>query len=150
MCACVCVRSSGLTLVSAPHLARSFHHLFPLEAFQERPLEERTGDGCVFMFTCSSLVLPNTRYTQSNTLSSSRRFCQACQAELKDKSVSFMSLCARGSFIFCTCHFSHTVNVSLQVFTCPVCASVFCVECDVFIHDTLHCCPCCIQRQGAS
>ncbi|KAF4074677.1 hypothetical protein AMELA_G00242010 [Ameiurus melas] len=84
----------GLTLVSAPHLARSFHHLFPLEAFQERPLEERTGD----------------------------RFCQACQAELKDKSV----------------------------FTCPVCASVFCVECDVFIHDTLHCCPCCIQRQGAS
>ncbi|KAB5528282.1 hypothetical protein PHYPO_G00138480 [Pangasianodon hypophthalmus] len=84
----------GLTLVSAPHLARSFHHLFPLEAFQERPLEEHTGD----------------------------RFCQACQGELKDKSV----------------------------FTCSVCASVFCVECDVFIHDTLHCCPCCIQRQGAS
>ncbi|MCJ8746638.1 hypothetical protein PDJAM_G00144160 [Pangasius djambal] len=84
----------GLTLVSAPHLARSFHHLFPLEAFQERPLEEHTGD----------------------------RFCQACQGELKDKSV----------------------------FTCPVCASVFCVECDVFIHDTLHCCPCCIQKQGAS
>ncbi|KAF7687674.1 general transcription factor IIH subunit 2 [Silurus meridionalis] len=84
----------GLTLVSAPHLARSFHHLFPLEAFQERPLEEHTGD----------------------------RFCQACQGELKDKSV----------------------------FTCPVCVSVFCVECDIFIHDTLHCCPCCIQRQGAS
>ncbi|XP_060764024.1 general transcription factor IIH subunit 2 [Neoarius graeffei] len=84
----------GLTLVSAPHLARSFHHLFPLEAFQECPLEEHTGD----------------------------RFCQACQGELKDKSV----------------------------FVCPVCASVFCVECDVFIHDTLHCCPCCIQKQGAS
>ncbi|KAG7318619.1 hypothetical protein KOW79_018374 [Hemibagrus wyckioides] len=84
----------GLTLVSAPHLARSFHHLFPLEAFQEHPLEEHTGD----------------------------RFCQACQGELKDKSV----------------------------FTCPVCASVFCVECDVFIHDTLHCCPCCIQKQGVS
>ncbi|XP_026997630.1 general transcription factor IIH subunit 2 [Tachysurus fulvidraco] len=84
----------GLTLVSAPHLARSFHHLFPLEAFQERPLEEHTGD----------------------------RFCQACQGELKDKSV----------------------------FKCPLCVSVFCVECDVFIHDTLHCCPCCIQKQGAS
>lgn len=40
--------------------------------------------------------------------------------------------------------------VSLQVFTCPVCVSVFCVECDVFIHDTLHCCPCCIQKQGVS
>ena len=34
----------GLTLVSAPHLARSFHHLFPLDAFQESPLEELTGE----------------------------------------------------------------------------------------------------------
>ncbi|TSR04320.1 General transcription factor IIH subunit 2 [Bagarius yarrelli] len=36
----------GLTLVSAPHLARSFHHLFPLELFEERPLVEHTGDRC--------------------------------------------------------------------------------------------------------
>uniref|UniRef100_A0AAY4CLW9 C2H2-type domain-containing protein n=1 Tax=Denticeps clupeoides TaxID=299321 RepID=A0AAY4CLW9_9TELE len=84
----------GLTLVSAPHLARSFHHLFPLEAFQEIALAEHTGEG----------------------------FCQACQGELKDKSV----------------------------FTCSACKSVFCVECDLFIHDTLHCCPSCIHSQGPS
>uniref|UniRef100_UPI003AB0D065 general transcription factor IIH subunit 2 isoform X3 n=1 Tax=Centroberyx gerrardi TaxID=166262 RepID=UPI003AB0D065 len=84
----------GLTLVSAPHLARSFHHLFPLEAFTETPVEEHQGD----------------------------RFCQACQGELKDKSV----------------------------FTCPACRSVFCVECDLFIHDSLHCCPACIHGQCAS
>ncbi|XP_056140517.1 general transcription factor IIH subunit 2 [Lampris incognitus] len=83
----------GLTLVSAPHLARSFHHLFPLEAFVESPVEQHPGD----------------------------RFCQACQGELKDKSV----------------------------FTCPACNSVFCVECNIFIHDTLHCCPSCINRQCA-
>uniref|UniRef100_A0A8C9F4B9 VWFA domain-containing protein n=1 Tax=Pavo cristatus TaxID=9049 RepID=A0A8C9F4B9_PAVCR len=34
----------GLTLVSAPHLARSYHHLFPLDAFQEVPLEEYQGE----------------------------------------------------------------------------------------------------------
>lgn len=34
----------GLTLVSAPHLARSYHHLFPLDAFQEIPLEEHNGE----------------------------------------------------------------------------------------------------------
>uniref|UniRef100_A0A3B5BCP8 General transcription factor IIH subunit n=1 Tax=Stegastes partitus TaxID=144197 RepID=A0A3B5BCP8_9TELE len=84
----------GLTLVSAPHLARSFHHLFPLEAFIESPVEELQGNG----------------------------FCQACQGELKDKSI----------------------------FTCPSCRSVFCVECDLFIHDSLHCCPCCIHSQTAS
>ncbi|KAF4804316.1 General transcription factor IIH subunit 2 [Turdus rufiventris] len=34
----------GLTLVSAPHLARSYHHLFPLDVFQEVPLEEYKGE----------------------------------------------------------------------------------------------------------
>uniref|UniRef100_A0A671P953 General transcription factor IIH, polypeptide 2 n=2 Tax=Sinocyclocheilus anshuiensis TaxID=1608454 RepID=A0A671P953_9TELE len=82
----------GLTLVSAPHLARSFHHLFPLEAFQETPLESYEGE----------------------------RFCEACQGELKDKSV----------------------------FTCLACKKVFCVECDLFIHDTLHCCPSCIPSRN--
>ncbi len=28
-------RACGLTLVSAPHLARSYHHLFPLPPFEE-------------------------------------------------------------------------------------------------------------------
>ncbi|KAJ8285532.1 hypothetical protein GJAV_G00027900 [Gymnothorax javanicus] len=83
----------GLTLVSAPHLARSFHHLFPLDAFRETPLEDHEGE----------------------------RFCQACQGELKEKSV----------------------------FICPVCSCAFCVECDLFIHETLHCCPCCIHTQSA-
>uniref|UniRef100_A0A7N6AT75 General transcription factor IIH subunit n=1 Tax=Anabas testudineus TaxID=64144 RepID=A0A7N6AT75_ANATE len=82
----------GLTLVSAPHLARSFHHLFPLEPFIEIPVEE----------------------IQVN------RFCQACQGELKDKSA----------------------------FSCTSCHSVVCVECDLFIHDSLHCCPCCIHSQS--
>ncbi|XP_055055109.2 general transcription factor IIH subunit 2 [Misgurnus anguillicaudatus] len=84
----------GLTLVSAPHLARSFHHLFPLDAFQETPLEECEGE----------------------------RYCEACQVELKDKSI----------------------------FTCPGCRKVFCVECDLFIHDTLHCCPGCMLTDGMS
>ncbi|KAK7933700.1 hypothetical protein WMY93_004596 [Mugilogobius chulae] len=83
----------GLTLVSAPHLARSFHHLFPLESFTEKPLDECSSD----------------------------RFCEACQSELRDKTV----------------------------FQCPSCGAVFCLECDVFIHESLHCCPRCIHSQSA-
>ena len=30
----------GLTLVSSPHLARSYHHLFPVRAFSEIPQAE--------------------------------------------------------------------------------------------------------------
>ncbi|XP_068846867.1 general transcription factor IIH subunit 2 isoform X4 [Capricornis sumatraensis] len=80
----------GLTLVSAPHLARSYHHLFPLDAFQEIPLEGHNGE----------------------------RFCYACQGELKDQ----------------------------HVYVCSVCQNVFCVDCDVFVHDSLHCCPGCIHK----
>lgn len=34
-------RACGLTLVSAPHLARSYHYLFPVEHFRE---DQNTGD----------------------------------------------------------------------------------------------------------
>ena len=35
---------TGLTLVSAPHLARSYQHLFPLEAFKEVEKKDMSGD----------------------------------------------------------------------------------------------------------
>uniref|UniRef100_A0A3Q2Q4I5 General transcription factor IIH, polypeptide 2 n=1 Tax=Fundulus heteroclitus TaxID=8078 RepID=A0A3Q2Q4I5_FUNHE len=84
----------GLTLVSAPHLARSFHHLFPLHPFIDSTAED---------------------YKENS-------FCQACQRQLQDK----------------------------NVFTCPSCHSVFCIECDLFIHESLHCCPCCIRGRTAT
>lgn len=40
----ISVYALGLTLVSAPHLARSYHHLFPLDAFQEVSLEDYKGE----------------------------------------------------------------------------------------------------------
>ena len=39
-----CVRSChvcSLTLVSSPHLARSYHHLFPVPAFEPLPDDDR-------------------------------------------------------------------------------------------------------------
>ncbi|XP_061881169.1 general transcription factor IIH subunit 2 [Entelurus aequoreus] len=75
----------GLTLVSAPHLARAFHHLFPLHVFLESAAAEN-------------------------------RFCHSCQGPLKDKSM----------------------------LTCPTCHNIFCMDCDDFIHDSLHCCPSCL------
>ena len=33
----------GLTLVSSPHLARSYHHLFPVRPFQEVSPAELTS-----------------------------------------------------------------------------------------------------------
>lgn len=41
-------RACGLTLVSAPHLARSYHYLFPVEAFKEVAFE----GNYLFCFGC--------------------------------------------------------------------------------------------------
>jgi len=87
-------RGCGLTLVSAPHLARSYHHLFPLTVFHEVapenvPAEESWCNGCGKLFSGSN-----------------------------DK----------------------------RVYQCPQCDKMFCVECDLFIHETLHSCPACCSR----
>uniref|UniRef100_A0A2K5DST3 VWFA domain-containing protein n=1 Tax=Aotus nancymaae TaxID=37293 RepID=A0A2K5DST3_AOTNA len=38
------------------------------------------------------------------------------------------------------------VSAPHLVYVCAVCQNVFCVDCDVFVHDSLHCCPGCIHK----
>ncbi|KAL9645040.1 hypothetical protein ABK040_004532 [Willaertia magna] len=78
----------GLMLVSSPHLARSYHHLFPVQQFSD--------------------------FDQGN---SEDIFCYGCQK-----------------------HLLKGINLCLQ---CPGCRNFFCVECDSFIHESLHNCPGC-------
>lgn len=76
----------GLTLVSAPHLARSYHHLFPLDNFSEHHLAK-----------------------------DEKRQCFSCMDEIQ----------------------------SQNVYHCADCRNTFCLDCDIFIHSTLHVCPGC-------
>ncbi|XP_063714560.1 general transcription factor IIH subunit 2-like [Symsagittifera roscoffensis] len=78
----------GVTLVSAPHLARSYHHLFPLEMFKDIVVGEKTE--------C---------------------FCCGCQLD---------------SGVSAAC--------------CMECEIVVCIDCDIFVHDTVHTCPNCFYK----
>lgn len=82
----------GLTLVLAPHLARSYHHLFPIANFIEIPNEKQASN------------------------------CFACQRHYTDSDKS--------------------------LFQCPKCQKFFCIDCDIFIHDTLHTCIGCSTAPG--
>ncbi len=82
----------GLTLVLAPHLARSYHHLFPIENFIEVPNEKQAT------------------------------FCYACQRPFLD--------------------------VDKILYKCPKCEKIYCIDCDIFIHDTLHTCVGCSQKSN--
>eukprot|EP00668_Euglena_longa_P029390 GGOE01036738.1.p1 GENE.GGOE01036738.1~~GGOE01036738.1.p1 ORF type:complete len:387 (-),score=75.01 GGOE01036738.1:31-1191(-) len=79
----------SLTLVSSPHLARSYHHLFPLESFEQVV----SVDFCDFCFGCQKPI-------------------------------------------------DASADVALK---CPKCQKVFCMDCDHFIHKSLHNCPGCLD-----
>nr|CAG4643949.1 EOG090X05VA [Lepidurus arcticus] len=85
-------RLCGLTLVSAAHLARSYHHLFPLAAFVEKERAE-IGE----LSHCYGCVKP---WAEADKI----------------------------------------------VYECSTCQSVYCLECDLFLHDTLHTCPGCASH----
>jgi transcription initiation factor TFIIH subunit 2 len=43
---------------------------------------------------------------------------------------------------FCSaCSFS--LQAGSLAARCPLCSSVFCVDCDIYVHDSLHVCPSC-------
>ncbi|XP_076385330.1 general transcription factor IIH subunit 2 Ssl1 isoform X1 [Megachile rotundata] len=80
-------RACGLTLVSAPHLARSYHYLFPVEPFTET----------VFDGTPS--------------------LCYGCQKNFS--------------------------QMDKKIYICNKCSQAFCLDCEIFIHESLHTCPGC-------
>ncbi|GAB2213798.1 hypothetical protein Droror1_Dr00018114 [Drosera rotundifolia] len=88
-------RICGLTLVSSPHLTRSYHHLFPITPFNEVAASQR-----------SRQRVPQT--------------CFGCQQSLLNPG-----------------------NISSLCVTCPKCQRYFCLDCDIYIHESLHNCPGC-------
>ncbi|KAG2132013.1 Ssl1-like-domain-containing protein [Suillus bovinus] len=92
----------GLMIVSSPHLARSYHHLFPV-----KPYEAVTST----------------------------------EGELEPKAACHA--CAR---VFSTSVSTMTTSEGISPwgrYRCPDCHNDFCTECDVFVHDVIHCCPGC-------
>ncbi|KJE89964.1 general transcription factor IIH [Capsaspora owczarzaki ATCC 30864] len=103
----------GLTLVSSPHLARSYHHLFPLAPFREVPLAHPPADANGLL---AGLVANSTTLA----LHPSCRGCSKPTATMR------------------------------SAFQCPTCCHVYCLDCDIFIHDTLHTCPSCVALLDGS
>ncbi|BDA42827.1 General transcription factor IIH subunit 2 [Coccomyxa sp. Obi] len=109
----------GLTLISSPHLARSYHHLFPVKAFTEVPQAE----------------LDTLKGESGGLRERDSGFggvtCYACLADLDPTAVDD----------------GEASGVSVVV-RCPECCQLFCFDCDAFIHETLHNCPGCLCSAG--
>lgn len=89
----------GLTLVSAAHLARSFHHLFPVDLFKEAFKSE----GACFACNEKFVIIEQPITEDSNNKEDTQKNCSQCEH----------------------------------------CKNIFCLDCDIFIHENLHFCPGC-------
>lgn len=106
----------GLTLVSSPHLARSYHHLFPVPKFV--PLDSAEAD-VVLQGNGNAAAMQQA----VDLLGAENLRCTGCTRFLgKETSLRLL---------------------------CPRCVRVFCIECDTFVHDSLHHCPGCgVEHSG--
>ncbi|KAI0819341.1 TFIIH basal transcription factor complex subunit SSL1 [Trametes gibbosa] len=94
----------GLMIVSSPHLARSYHHLFPVKPYQA-------------VMTLADTPNP-------------RNQCYGCAVAFREIPSAMVGASGEGMS-------------PLGRYRCPECAHDFCTDCDVFVHDVVHCCPGC-------
>ncbi|KAK4455493.1 putative tfiih basal transcription factor complex p47 subunit protein [Podospora aff. communis PSN243] len=105
----------GLTLVLSTHLARSYHHLFPLLTWVEVSWAEAVKS--VACFSCQNPFPP---IPKGKAKEKSKAIASTIPALPEVKGVSESGR-----------------------YACPACGQHFCIECDVYSHEILHNCPGC-------
>lgn len=119
--------SCGLTLILSTHLARSYHHLFPLRNWVEVPWVEAGRSAA-----CFSCLAP---------------FPAVSRARLKGKGKDGQKgggggTAAAGDSSAAAPPEAKGVSESGR-YACQVCGNHFCIDCDVFAHEVIHNCPGC-------
>ncbi|KAF3919007.1 hypothetical protein ABW20_dc0110518 [Dactylellina cionopaga] len=115
----------GLTLILSTHLARSYHHLFPLKNWTEVSWSEaHLSTHC---YSCQ-IQFP----TQPSPVSPSKsRHTSSRAVKVND---------AAGNQQAPTPAPAGPIS---QRYSCPDCKTHFCIDCDIFAHESLHNCPGC-------
>ncbi|ROW17284.1 hypothetical protein VPNG_01062 [Cytospora leucostoma] len=110
----------GLTLILSTHLARSYHHLFPLRNWVEVPWSEAGRS-----VACHACLAP---FPDASRSTSSR-------GKGKDRDAAGGRAVVQGGEV-------KGVSESGR-YACEVCGNHFCIDCDVFAHEVLHNCAGC-------
>ncbi|KAK7746867.1 hypothetical protein SLS53_002055 [Cytospora paraplurivora] len=105
----------GLTLILSTHLARSYHHLFPLRNWVEVPWSEAGRS-----VACHACLAP---FPDASRSSKGKGKDAAGEKAVVAGEVKGVSESGR--------------------YACEVCGNHFCIDCDVFAHEVLHNCAGC-------
>ncbi|KAL5507001.1 hypothetical protein ACEPAH_6457 [Sanghuangporus vaninii] len=132
----------GLMIVSSPHLARSYHHLFPVKPYQAVTDTVANSASASLSSVCHGCAAPFPSLPSGTTNpgigSGSTTAGANAPANGTDSGVPTNSTTGT------TTSTTTSDGVSpLGRYRCPDCKNDFCSECDVFVHDVVHCCPGC-------
>lgn len=111
----------GLQLYSSSHIARSHHHMFPVPNFSEiiKVTSAKDTDCKEAEKLNNGSGISVNGHNGVHQCSYASSYCSGCNHSFVDDSLSLRT-------------------------ECPKCKAIYCVECDIFIHDSLHNCPeCC-------
>ena len=109
--------SCDLTLILSTHLARSYHHLFPLRNWAEVSWARAKQKGSVQCFGCQA-PFPSVPSSQAVQIGQEHDKAQARTRRAEGASES-------------------------SRYECETCQNHFCIDCDVFCHEVVHNCPGC-------
>lgn len=135
----------GLTLILSTHLARSYHHLFPLRNWREVSWSRAASSSQQFCFGCQ------TRFAE-NPLATHRRQVSIIGGQNRSRlhaanSVVQSGVSSSGGIVTEPLSVQDGVSESGR-YECETCGSFFCIDCDVCAHEVVHNCPGCQSREG--
>ncbi|KAK4157444.1 hypothetical protein C8A00DRAFT_40161 [Chaetomidium leptoderma] len=125
----------GLTLVLSTHLARSYHHLFPLRGWAAVPWSEAGRSGACFACLVGFAPVPEGKGGQGKG-----------QGQGKDTGAT------TGGVVVTEATTTTTKKTAAAAvggvsesgrYACTVCGNHFCIDCDVYAHEIIHNCPGC-------
>lgn len=136
----------GLTLILSTHLARSYHHLFPLRNWREVNWSRAASSSQKVCLGCQ-IPFPErpeaSQKSQTSTVSGQKHD----RMRLGTTRGQPRAPDSRGKAAYDA---SSRDGVSESGrYECETCGSFFCIDCDVCAHEIVHNCPGCQSREGA-
>ena len=130
----------GLTLILSTHLARSYHHLFPLRNWKEVSWSRGQESPQSSCFGCQ------TPFPVRPTPSGHRR--QGYSVAEQHSKMSLSTTRGPPKPPQETPKITSSGVSESGRYECENCESHFCIDCDLFSHEMVHNCPGCQSREG--
>lgn len=123
--------------VSSPHLARSYHHLFPVPQFEEISAAA-VAAAAAAAAVAATATTPGNGAVASGAGAGKQGKRGAAAVVARGATQGGRRAVAKASCAGCLRDLSR-----LASYRCPECGSSFCLDCDMYVHDSLHNCPGC-------